>query len=548
MIALLTATRPVPKCIVHTDQNRSFSIAALQSDPSKPDINKISLLVDVRSNESDWDQKEVPIFQTKVTSFPPIHANSNKDETKQLSKAADEKSASYDTEATKLLQGILRMDGLRDRLYDVAMTENINEFLNDFGCIEEFLKRSETVIAELLSAIQPYMIKLQQINLKYSSISVPYLDHLLFELTILNEYEIKQRTKIIHNVNNELDCLTLVCTDEQDRDHRLKIELTSSYPNESPIYTTDLPLQIFNPEWKLPPNNRPYYNPPLPMNSNDDDSYYTDTNLSKRQKIDDGNSILFSKVKGVHELNDCYDYGLVHVFKCFESNILKLQKLWHELDDIDTNTLVLEPSLPARYSCVQRRIAIQSNISMRFEISIDHLMISNSTSPISYFRFIGPPSSTINELKDKFHKFIKENNKKSPLNQMNEKDQVFQWNKELSIRQNLINCFGPLPSPVTIEREEYVIECGICYSHRLPISNGTNSNDEHNHNSEKYFLPDESCRNPKCARSYHKSCLYEWLNSLTSTRISFDQIFGNCPYCGDPMSVQIPSNINDIYS
>ena len=34
-------------------------------------------------------------------------------------------------------------------------------------------------------------------------------------------------------------------------------------------------------------------------------------------------------------------------------------------------------------------------------------------------------------------------------------------------------------------------------------------------------------------------CLVEWLNSDTATRSSFNKLFGSCPYCSDPITVQL---------
>ena len=37
---------------------------------------------------------------------------------------------------------------------------------------------------------------------------------------------------------------------------------------------------------------------------------------------------------------------------------------------------------------------------------------------------------------------------------------------------------------------------------------------------------------------YHKSCLCEWLRALPSTRQSFNRLFGECPYCSKPITVE----------
>lgn len=42
------------------------------------------------------------------------------------------------------------------------------------------------------------------------------------------------------------------------------------------------------------------------------------------------------------------------------------------------------------------------------------------------------------------------------------------------------------------KKEELSVECGICYAYRLQDQ-----------------LPERVCDNPKCARPFHRMCLYE---------------------------------------
>ena len=109
------------------------------------------------------------------------------------------------------------------------------------------------------------------------------------------------------------------------------------------------------------------------------------------------------------------------------------------------------------------------------------------------------------------------------------------WSEKRSIRENLEVWFGsPLPSPLSPSTEisDFLVECGICYTHRLPTidSNG---------NTEDGPLPEAKCSNPSCNRHYHESCLFEWLHSLPTARVSFDRMFGSCMYCCEPVSVKI---------
>jgi E3 ubiquitin-protein ligase FANCL len=72
-------------------------------------------------------------------------------------------------------------------------------------------------------------------------------------------------------------------------------------------------------------------------------------------------------------------------------------------------------------------------------------------------------------------------------------------------------------------------DCGICFD-ITTTTTASNACEDTNCTS---------CENPKCARSFHRTCLERWLTSLITSRISFDTIIGNCPYCKDPIAVQM---------
>lgn len=52
-------------------------------------------------------------------------------------------------------------------------------------------------------------------------------------------------------------------------------------------------------------------------------------------------------------------------------------------------------------------------------------------------------------------------------------------------------------------------------------------------------IPDFVCSNGKCCRSFHRRCLLEWLQALPSTRVSFDTVFGMCPYCSTSLAIKL---------
>ena len=95
-------------------------------------------------------------------------------------------------------------------------------------------------------------------------------------------------------------------------------------------------------------------------------------------------------------------------------------------------------------------------------------------------------------------------------------------NNQKLIRENLQTVLEiEFPSKQVKQLEEESFDCSICYTFRLGDQ-----------------IPDRICDNAKCKRAYHTPCLYEWLRSA-STRQSFDTMFGNCPYCSEPITVKV---------
>jgi E3 ubiquitin-protein ligase FANCL len=79
--------------------------------------------------------------------------------------------------------------------------------------------------------------------------------------------------------------------------------------------------------------------------------------------------------------------------------------------------------------------------------------------------------------------------------------------------------------PNASQKDEVVQECGICYVFRLVAPE-----------TKTAELPDELCAN--CARPFHRSCIIGWLRALPSTKRSFKLMVGECPYCGENITVR----------
>ena len=388
------------------------------------------------------------------------------------------------------IQSLYRI-GIKDRLRDALDSCDIRGYEN--CSIELFLRRSEAVFTEFMLSME------QQIERVSSPSGVSKSE----------KRDIIKRDRITHNdrcsqydrsqkqllpshyyylalalqvdaikwenvkfINDSLSCITFEVEDKRKRKHELTCELSSEFPSKAPICTTELPAKF-------------------------DTGYWRYSSISNRNSIRQNAS------------------GLYNVFKEFCESIDFYQPLWDELDDLDEHCFVLEPSLPARRSIRERRIALHSTSGgLSVVLSLDSKRPRGV--PVS-MRFVGSTKQTSTN-RDKFNQYIV-----GELSLDNQNSRL-RWTENLSIRKNLERFLGELPSPANSEKSEFVLECGICYSNRL---------------EEGGALPNACCGNKCCARSYHESCLFEWLHSLPSARISFDRIFGTCPYCLEPISVAI---------
>ena len=546
MITLLTSALPLLKCKIHTDSDGTFSLCCTDNDPSKPNIQSLSFLMDDTN-----DEQEMPLF------FPSCQDHKKN---KKLENTVTTTSEQF----AHVFKVIRNLDGIQLRLHDVA-TAPLNKE-NTIGYIEEFLQRSEAVVTEVIYAMQQFSQR-NQLEIKHRSlsrlkstsntdkVSAKYISNFLLQLDILHQIEIKTSKRIIENINDALDHISLICLDDGGREHKLLLQLPSSFPMESPTIITDLPIE-FHPRWKPDPNGnhlKDILSNPNSLAEIDDVNNFTRIKRQRLSSIQTATSqtqALCTEKSNI--IDNSYDYGLSNLYKRFENIISDLQPLWNELRDIDTNTWVLEPSLPARYSSVQRRVVLQTGISIVFTIDIlnssnvrSQNCESKTSSPPSFIRFIGAPASTIKELRSKYLKYINVQTSAGKEDNAGNHESFEGWRSDFSIRENFTKCFGPLPTPMTSEKSNFVTECGICYSHELPLSSLESPNEDENNaaakDGEKFVLPDETCPNPKCARSFHECCLYLWLNSLPSVRITFDRIIGSCPYCSEPISAQVRS-------
>lgn len=224
----------------------------------------------------------------------------------------------------------------------------------------------------------------------------------------------------ISNIKADLSMLCITVSDSKLRAHTCDVHVqTSSYPDVAPKCMASLPV-AFDIKW----NNN-------------------------------------------NQTTSCLHY----IVEQLEDAIARYQLFWDEMDDLDANSLILEPEKPSR-SITMRRIGIGSHSSM--QIDIDPLNPRNAPE----CRFLGA-DAVIGPMRDKLNRYLPN------------------WNINHSIRENLEAAFKmQLPKPVQQHMEdadEFSVECGICYMYRL-----------------NHLVPDKVCNNTKCCKPFHSTCLSAW--------------------------------------
>jgi len=435
---------------------------------------------------------------------------------------------------------------LKERLKDAsdgAIANNNSMNMNDLSAAniqEEFLVRSEAVMCELLSAVQQQLQKeksqssisggtdrnnsrkrkassssgqpsstLSPPPLKYYSSLARQLS-VLQSMTTVTAVSLHKQSSANssssgdeNNTPADLTSLSVTCLDDQKRSHTWHAEL---YP--SIVLTMDMPSEFV----------------------------LEDKNIRLEKWWEDGTNTASNNTE-----------TLPRIQHHFEQALVKYQPLFNELDDLDAHLWILEPSLPARRCSVERRIALwEGGASMVIVLDPE-----NARGVPVMTRFLGVTKATMLaaanasgdnnrdfvDWRTSFAEFVAEDNeqedskKKSQGKSEDKPANTKRWSEERSIRENLELWFGsPLPSPLapSTDKSDFLVECGICYTHRLPTEEGS---------AEDGPLPEAKCSNPSCNRHYHESCLFEWLHSLPTAKISFDRLYGSCPYCTETLSV-----------
>ena len=189
-----------------------------------------------------------------------------------------------------------------------------------------------------------------------------------------------------------------------------------------------------------------------------------------------------------------FDWGafsrLKDIADFYQSQLDQFDSLWTQLEDLDKNTIVVEPRGQPPLSCLVRRIVLSDVLHMQLDLTATDLQYA----PI-HVKFIGP-DKIAQEMKKSYEGGASE------------------WNSHYNIRQNFERILQiRFPSPLDqSDGIEACMDCAICYVERLGAE-----------------LPDIVCGH--CKKRFHRSCLVEWLSSRPGLQQSYQSISGNCPFC-----------------
>ncbi|KAJ1293806.1 hypothetical protein BS78_01G096900 [Paspalum vaginatum] len=192
----------------------------------------------------------------------------------------------------------------------------------------------------------------------------------------------------------------------------------------------------------------------------------------------------------------------------FQEHLKLLQEFWSKMDEIDKVLWVVDP-IKTSYAMSHRRIALGDDCYILLHVD------AHKPSSLPECRFLG----TDRKLDQLIMSWTK-NRKK--------------WDTKKKFHENLAAILDfalPAPPSASNVKNNEQADCGICYATHLPVD------DELGAHSGR--ATDYTCENPSCSRAFHSVCLKDWLRSITTTRQSFDVLFGNCPYCSDPVAVKI---------
>ena len=547
--------RVPPKAAIITTEFGPLAICASSRDASAPDVSSLSILQLGGGLSADT---------STCTDEEDDQTAANGEEDREIRLFGNDGNDTRTSAGSvlppslprRLLDLIQSLPGIQERLMDAASAHTNRsggtggDTKTDVGHLEEFLSRSEAVVAELLAAIEQHRQRVARAAAASSSagaatttnkrkrsattsttrgdntsssddaatsLTVSYYAALFLQLSILE----KQEGIDTVDLAEDLSRVTISCRDAAQRSHELMVDLPRTFPacgagggsgtSRGPILYCDLPLE-FDPKWKPGPPPVMAQQGEMWNNSSDDVASSSSSSSSSSS------------------------YGLVHLYQQYCRVLATYQTLWADLDEIDRSAWILEPSLPANRSIAERRIALKPGLSLSLAFDPER----SRGRPLGA-RLVGSSVDAAG-LRERVAAMVDGTHHHVGASTGNLDDGI-SWDESISIKANLEAFLGfVLPSPETTEKADYVSECGICYAHRLPPADDAIFAGGGDGSEEDGAIPDALCGNPSCARSYHETCLFEWLHSLPDARVSFDRVFGTCPYCSESLSVRVLSS------
>ncbi|XP_016740868.1 E3 ubiquitin-protein ligase FANCL isoform X1 [Gossypium hirsutum] len=209
---------------------------------------------------------------------------------------------------------------------------------------------------------------------------------------------------------------------------------------------------------------------------------------------------------------------LKNLVQQFEKHLEKLQGFWSTLDEIDRSLQIVDSKQASR-AIPSRQIHVGLTIWYSGNDCFIILFIDiNDPRSLPECRFMGL-GNTVNSLRKTW------------------KRNVDKWERDKAFLENL-ECLlnTQLPRLADEETNNHLDECGICYAQYLPIGDELGP--------QTGSATDYTCENNSCSKAFHSMCLVDWLRSITTTRQSFNVLFGNCPYCSEPIAVKINATKN----
>jgi E3 ubiquitin-protein ligase FANCL len=195
--------------------------------------------------------------------------------------------------------------------------------------------------------------------------------------------------------------------------------------------------------------------------------------------------------------------GLAQVQRVFGEAVARYQGLWDVLDAVDARAWVLAGA-GARASCT-RRLAVAPHCYMQLEVAPLHPRLMPRVTLLGSDRLARPLLAALNAA-------------------------AHRWDPAAPLVANLERCLDvSLPARpaanAAAESDDALVAdaCGICYEFH----------------AEEETVPEVVCGNARCGKCFHRLCLYEWLRSIPSTKVSFSAVFGLCPFCEAPVTFRL---------